>query len=158
MPNSVAESVGKEARADREQEVGLAEEVLGERASYSDRQRVVLRECSLRLQGGQHRHLSGLGELPQLIGGVRVEDPLAHVQERILGGQQGLDGRFDIVRVRARPPALDLRVRVFALVVLTEIARDNEQDGPRPSRAEMRERPANVVGHGQRGPLCRPTW
>ena len=61
--DGVAEAVGEEARADREEQVGLAEEVLGQRAAHAHRQRMVLREGALGLERRQHRHLRQLREL-----------------------------------------------------------------------------------------------
>ena len=83
--DGVAEAVGEEARADREQQVALAQEVLGQRAAHAERERMVLRERALALQRRQHRHLGQLGELRELGGGVGVEHALAHVEQRVAG-------------------------------------------------------------------------
>ena len=108
---------------------------------------MVLGKGALSLQRGEHGHLRELSELQQLARGVGVEHTLAHVEERVLRPEQRPDGRLHVIRIGARSPALHRRIRVLRLVVLAEIARQEQQDGPGAARAELGEGAPEVVGH-----------
>ena len=144
--DGVAEAAGEETRADREQQVAPAQEVIGQRAAHADGQRVVLREDALGLERGQHRHLGRLRELQQLGRRVGIADALADVEQGILGGEQRLDGRLDVVRIGPGAPALHRRVGMLVLVVLAQIARDQQQHRAGPPGAQVREGAAHVLG------------
>jgi hypothetical protein len=143
--HGVAEAVGEKARADREEQVALVQEVVGQRAADAHGQRMVFGEGALRLERRQHRHVRQLGELQELARGVGVIDTLADVEQRILRGEQRLHRGLHVVGVRTPLPALHGRVRMLVGVVLAEVARNDEQDRARPARSEMGEGPAHVV-------------
>ena len=88
---------------------------------------MVLREGALRLEGGQHRHLGQLGELQQLAGGVGVEHALADVEQRILAASSAATAALTSSGIGPGAPALHRRVRMLVLVVLAEVARDDQQ-------------------------------
>ena len=106
---------------------------------------MVLRERALRLERRQHRHVRQLGELQELARGVGVVDALAHVEKRILRGEQRLHRRLHVVGIGTRLPALHGRVRMLVGVVLAEVARNDEEHRPRPARSKVGEGPAHVV-------------
>ena len=85
-----------EAAADAEDHVGFSEELMHRRgiasAAGAERQRMVLRERALALQAGGDRNLEQLGQLLQLVPGLRVVHALAGVDHRPLGVEQQLRG------------------------------------------------------------------
>ena len=46
---------------------------------------MVLREGTLALEGGQHRHLGQFGELLEFLHGLAVEEALSHIEQWALG-------------------------------------------------------------------------
>src|SRR5215510_8295657 len=107
---------------------------------------MVLRKDALGLQRGEDRYLRLLGEFSQLLAGIRVDRALSDVEQRLLGRHERTDGGPYVVGIGPRPPALDRRVRVIGLVVLAEVARNDEQDRAGPAGAKLREGAAGEVG------------
>ena len=96
---------------------------------------MVLRKGALALEGGQYWHLGQFRELQEFGHSLAIEDALTHVEQRILGAQQGLHGRFDVVGIRGGAPALHRRIGVRVLVVLPEVRGNDKQHRTGTARA-----------------------
>ena len=107
---------------------------------------MVLRKGTLALEGSQYRDLSQFSELLEFVHGLGIEDALSHVEQRALGAQQGLHGRFHVVRIRGGPPALHWRVGVRPRRTRRGSG-NNEQHWTGTARAQLGERPVRKVGH-----------
>jgi hypothetical protein len=86
-------------------------------------------------------------KLRELGGGVGVEHALAHVEQRILGGEQCLHGGAHVVGIGTGPPTLHGGIGVLGLVVLAEVAGDDEEHRPGSAGPEMGEGAPRVVRH-----------
>ena len=65
-------------------------------AAHADKQRMVLRERPFGLEGRDHRRIHEFRQRFQLLGGARVDDPLAGVDQRVAGCQELVDGSVHI--------------------------------------------------------------
>ncbi len=95
----------------------------------ADREGMVFREGTLPRQRGHDRRLEELRELHEFLRGFRVEHPLASMNNRVLGGQQGSGRLRDGLRVPRLAQAGRGRVVEPLLTELREghILRDFQQ-------------------------------
>jgi len=147
-------AVPGEAAADAEHHVGLAEIVergSGHgRSAGPQRERVVLGERALALQGRDHRGLEQLGQLEQLRGGLGVEHALAGVDDGPPRVAQHAGGRLHVARVGARAGDLDRAVRVGQRVghlLVHDVGGDLHHRRARAAHAHETDRPAHDVTH-----------
>ena len=127
-----------------EHDVRLLEEVEQGLGSRSDgrpqRQRVVLGKAALADHGREHWHLQHLGKLYEVVSGLRVQDPLAGVDDGALRLQEDIGDGLDVLRVGGRPVAGYGRVlELLFEVCFPYVERHLQQDGPSLARAEVVE-------------------
>ena len=145
--DGVAEPARGDAGADGEEQVTLMQKGCHQLAAHTYRQRMGLREGALGLQRGEHGYLGQFDELQQLIGGIAIENPLARIQQRLLGRQEGLDRSLYIIGIRPPFPALDRCVGMFFLVVLADVSWQSDEDRPTPPTTKISEGSAHELGY-----------
>ena len=134
-----------EAGADPEDEVRLAHEDVKRPwhgpAARPERQRVILREGALALEARGHGRGEQLGQRPQLGPRLGVVDALTGVEDRALGGDEGVRGSLHVGRVRGGPDRdrRDVAGRIWAILV-PDVPGNLDQDRSRPAVAQPGER------------------
>ena len=107
---------------------------------------MVLREGALALEAGGDGRGEQLGQRSQLGPGLGVVDALAGVEDRALGGDQGVRGALHVRRVGRGPDRdrRDVAGRIGAVLV-PDVPRDLDEDRPRPAVAQ----PGEGAPHGR---------
>ena len=151
--NGHGEAAFGETDAGAEDDVAVGEEAMHRPGlagtADTQRQRVILREGALALQGGQHRDLQKLGQLQQLVGSLGVEYALAGHNHRALGSDESAGGGGDGGRVGGDAHGLRRYVVeiLFADLVGGQVGRDFQKHRPRLAGAQLGERLAHQFRH-----------
>ncbi len=141
-----------EARADAEDDVGALEEAVdggGARArGGAERERVVLGEGALAVQGGRDRHAGALGQAHELGAGAGVEHPLPREDDRVGRLGEDVHGLGDVCgRGLGAPRRREADVPVgVAGGRVQDVVCDGDQDGAVAHDAQRVERPPEHVG------------
>ena len=125
----------REARAHRNDAIGLAEEVvdhLGRRHHRgAERERMVLGKGALAGVGRKHRRIEQLGELHELLGRACVKHALARMDDRRRRFQQHFSDRLYVRGIRPLAIAPLRRVVEGARLGLHHVSRDLDQNRAR---------------------------
>jgi hypothetical protein len=148
--NAGRHAVPGEAAADAEHDVGLAEvvqRVPGHRGpAGTERERMILREGALALEGRHHRRLEQLGQLAELLRRLRIEHALAGVDDGPPRVAQHPGGRLDVAHVGAGARGLDRAIRVdqgVGRLLVHDVGGDLHHRRARTAHAHEADRPAH---------------
>ncbi len=143
--NAVAEAARRQAGADGEDQVALVQVVRHLIAAHADKERMVLGERPFRLEGRDDRRIHQLRQRFQLVRGTGVDDPLAGVDQRVLGLEELAHRSLHIRRVGCGFPALYRMVGVGGLVVGRRGIGDGQDHRARPAAPQHGEGAAHQL-------------